>query len=63
MRGLVLVAPDCSVGSAMRSLEISGRFESEVSESDKSEDSMDDKYDCVGEFSVEESRDGEWEIW
>ena len=34
-----------------------------MSESDKSDDSMDDKSDCEGEFSVEESRDGEWEIW
>ena len=32
----------------MRSLEISARFESEVSESDKSDDSMDDESDCEG---------------
>ncbi|KAK9204780.1 hypothetical protein WN943_015044 [Citrus x changshan-huyou] len=41
----------------MRSLEISGRLESEVFESEKSNDSMDDKADCEGEFLVEESRD------
>ena len=46
----------------MRSLEISTRFELEVSESDKSDDSMDDDSDCKKEFSVEKSRDGEWEI-
>ena len=40
----------------MRSLEISARFESKVSESDKSDDSMDDESDCEGKFSVEESR-------
>ena len=33
-----------------------------MSESDKSDDSMDDESDCEGEFSVEESRDREWEI-
>ena len=55
------MAPDCLVGSTMRSLEISGRLESEVFESEKSNDSMDDKADCEGEFLVEESRDGEWE--
>ena len=48
------VAPDCSVGSSMRSLEISARFEVEVSESDKSDDSMDDESDYEGEFSLEE---------
>ena len=45
----------------MRSLEILARFESEVSESNKSDDSMDDESNCEGEFSVEESRDGKWE--
>ena len=55
------VAPDYSVGSAMRSLEISARFELEVSESDKSNDSMDDDSNCEGEFFGEESRNGEWE--
>ena len=57
--GPVSVALDCSVGSAMRSLVISARFESEVSKSDKSYDLMDDDSDCEGEFLVEESRNGE----
>ena len=57
------VAPDCSVGFFMRSLEISDRFESEVSESDKSDDSMDDESDCEEEVSVEEFRHGEWESY
>ena len=56
------VAPNCSLGFAMRSLEISARFESEVFESDKSDDSMDDETDYEGEFSIEELRDGEWKI-
>ena len=38
----------------MRSLEISARFKSEVYESDKSDDSVDDESDCEWEFSVEE---------
>ena len=56
------VAPDYSIGSAMRSLEISARFESEVYELDKSNDSMDDESDCEGEFSREVSSNGDEKI-